>query len=231
MKIPSWIGDPSFNQLTELTLEHCDNFTELQTIGHLTSLRVVNIERCYALESYCCPNSVERLSIKFCHSITSLTFSKLPEELPYSLKELTLVDLPNLESIPHEHFQCLATLEELTILFCPPLPFPSPCGSLWPPNLRKLAIGDLGRIMSDGGLQNYPPSLVKLELYCRGSGVVSFGVMGQQDHNNNNNTTSSACFLLPPSLTSLTIVSGISFRGLTTPPSPSTTLYLWMPEA
>ena len=201
MKIPSWIGDPSFNQLTELRLDHC-KCTELQTIGHLTSLRVVKIERCHALESYCCPNSVERLSIEYCRSITSLTFSKLPEEVPYSLKELTLVGLPNLESIPHEHFQCLATLEELTILGCRSLPFPSPCGSLWPPNLRKLTIGYLGRRMSDWGLQNYPPSLVELELYCFGSGVVSFGVMEQQDHNNNN-TTSSACFLLPPSLTSL----------------------------
>ena len=203
MKIPSWIGDPSFNQLTELRLDHC-KCTELQTIGHLTSLRVVKIKSCDALESYCCPNSVERLSIKSCRSITSVTFSKLPEEVPYSLKELTLVRLQNLESIPHEHFQCLATLEELTIHNCTSLPFPSPCGSLWPPNLRKLTIGKLGRIMSDWGLQNYPPSLVELELYCKGSGVVSFGVMEQQDHNNNN-TTSSACFLLPPSLTRLTI--------------------------
>ena len=61
MKIPSWIGDPSFNQLTELRLEDCHNFTELQTIEHLTSLRVVKIVRCEALESYCFPNSVERL--------------------------------------------------------------------------------------------------------------------------------------------------------------------------
>ena len=71
-----------------------------------------------------------------------------------------------------------------------------PCG-LWPPNLRRLVIGGLNKPMSEWGMQNYPTSLVLLELYGENSGVVSF-VANAKD-------VTSSSFLLPPSLTYLSL--------------------------
>ncbi|XP_024982606.1 uncharacterized protein LOC112518988 [Cynara cardunculus var. scolymus] len=69
-----------------------------------------------------------------------------------------------------------------------------PCG-LWPPNLRGLAIGCLNKPMSKWGIQNYPTSLVHLNLSGENSGVVSF-VANAKD-------VTSTSFLLPPSLMNL----------------------------
>ncbi|KAL4561572.1 hypothetical protein LXL04_033741 [Taraxacum kok-saghyz] len=44
MRFPSWVGDPSFDRLTELTLRGCRS-THLPTLGHLRSLRQLFVER------------------------------------------------------------------------------------------------------------------------------------------------------------------------------------------
>nr|XP_043609136.1 putative disease resistance RPP13-like protein 1 [Erigeron canadensis] len=231
MKFPSWLGDPSFDGSTELVLNECncvvlptlEHLTSLRKLGIyrcsklesiegrkevvnggssiMGSLRQVNVIGCDALESYYCPSSVESLVIWGCHSMKSLSFSKLHEEdLPSSsnLKNLEVKDCKDIKS----YLLSLTSLEEMFIWTCPSMEdlYPS-CGGLWPPNLRELSIGELKKPMSKWGLQNYPSSLVRLVLYGSNSGVVSFGTE-EQDYNN----TRSSCFLLPPSLTYLDII-------------------------
>ncbi|KAI3504083.1 hypothetical protein L1887_32627 [Cichorium endivia] len=65
-----------------------------------------------------------------------------------------------------------------------------PCG-LWPPNLHKLWIGGLNKPISEWGPQNFPSTLVDLEL--TGGGTEDMSNFSQLSH------------LLPPSLTSLNI--------------------------
>nr|XP_043611516.1 putative disease resistance RPP13-like protein 1 [Erigeron canadensis] len=51
MKFPSWLGDPSFDQLTHLALSDCKNCTELATLGPLTSLSELRLFNCSKLVS------------------------------------------------------------------------------------------------------------------------------------------------------------------------------------
>ncbi|KAJ9543896.1 hypothetical protein OSB04_023603 [Centaurea solstitialis] len=44
MKFPSWVGDPSFVYLTNLTLRGCRSCTCLPTLGHLRSLKCLLVE-------------------------------------------------------------------------------------------------------------------------------------------------------------------------------------------
>ncbi|XP_023762373.1 putative disease resistance RPP13-like protein 1 [Lactuca sativa] len=133
----------------------------------MKSLKEVKFSVCETLESYSCPNSVERLVINSCDSMISLTFSALQEQpsgitelivsdcdniqlqpnlipvtdcgfLPMSrLISLDISDCKNLKSFPHEHFQSLTSLEEMYINECPSMDYSFPCG-VWPPNLRML---------------------------------------------------------------------------------------------
>nr|XP_043609286.1 putative disease resistance RPP13-like protein 1 [Erigeron canadensis]XP_043609287.1 putative disease resistance RPP13-like protein 1 [Erigeron canadensis] len=212
-----------FRSLQELYVYNCPKLEsikgEKEGVNIMGSLRKVVLHSCDALESYYCPSSVETLDILTCSSLTSLSFSKLQEEdLPSSssnLKYLRIGNCNNIKSISKEHLQSLTSLEEIEIYDCPCMEdsFPSR-GLLWPPNLKKLMIGELKKPMSEWGLQNYPHSLVELSLHGKNSGVVSFGIIGEeQEHHNNKNTTtiSSSCFLLPPSLTYLFI---INFEGV-----------------
>ncbi|XP_071717778.1 putative disease resistance RPP13-like protein 1 [Rutidosis leptorrhynchoides] len=161
-------------------------------------IRDVDLSDCNSLENYNCPNSVEKLEIASCSSITSLTLSTTLQELPFSLKIVKISSCEKLKSFPHEHLQCLTSLEEMCITSCRRMDS-FPCG-LWPPNLRKLTIGELKKPMSKWGLQNYPTSLVELCLFGFHSGVTSFAMEGDAMNN------ASTSFLLPPSLTSLRII-------------------------
>ncbi|CAI9269509.1 unnamed protein product [Lactuca saligna] len=199
----------------------------------MESLKYVTFHKCETLESYNCTNTVERLVISTCASISSLTFSAMQEhpcpltELivgdcdniklqpkPIPAKELSLSRLTsleisgckNLKSFPHEHFQSLTSLEELEISQCPRLDYSFPCG-VWPPNLSKLRIGGLNKPMSEWGPQSFPTSLVDLLLFGENSGVVSFGVADavRNTITPSSSSSSSLSFLLPPSLVSLTL--------------------------
>lgn len=44
VEFPSWVGDPSFVWLTELTLRGCRNCSRLPTLGHLKSLKKLFVE-------------------------------------------------------------------------------------------------------------------------------------------------------------------------------------------
>ncbi|KAL7619170.1 hypothetical protein Lser_V15G03629 [Lactuca serriola] len=213
-----------------------ESLKEVDFGKNMKSLKQVNFNNCDSLESYNCPNSVERLEITTCNSMTSLTFSAVQEHpstltesivsdcdniqlqlkpIPIPVKDfrflclsrltyLKINNCKNLKSIPSEHFQSLTSLEDMWIYECPSMDYSFPCG-VWPPNLRQLRIGALNKPMSEWGLQNFPTSLVQLELYGRDSGVVSFAVA---DDVRNTTTTpssssSSSSFLLPPSLVSL----------------------------
>ncbi|XP_071719788.1 putative disease resistance RPP13-like protein 1 [Rutidosis leptorrhynchoides] len=164
-------------------------------------LRYVTLWGCNSLKSYNCPNSVVKLEIYHCDSLTSLILGSMVKkvDLASSLKSLVIWYCKNLKSFSHEHLQGLTCLEKMNIYNCPSIDGSFPCG-LWPPNLRKLEIGELKKPMSKWGLQNYPTSLVQLTLWGKDSGVKSFAM--KEDAMNNSNSTS---FLLPPSLTSLNI--------------------------
>ncbi|XP_071721427.1 putative disease resistance RPP13-like protein 1 [Rutidosis leptorrhynchoides] len=201
-----------------LEIENCDELKEVNVGSSNTKsvLRDVYLYRCRSLESYNCHNNVEKLEISSCYSMTSLTLSLLsslivvkitscdnlksiPDELPSSLEVLEILICKSLKSFPHEHLQSLTSLKEMEIWNCPSIDDTFPSG-LWPPNLRKLKIGVLKKPMSEWGLQNYPTSLVRLELDGSDSGVDSFAMEGDEM-----NTAASTSFLLPPSLTYLFI--------------------------
>ncbi|CAH1440659.1 unnamed protein product [Lactuca virosa] len=204
--------------LQKLEVIHCKKLISSSekdfNIGiRMKSLKEVKFDGCDTLESYDCPNTIERLHIDRCDSMTSLTFS-IVQEHPSPLNELIIKDfhfLPrshltcleidkckNLKSFPHEHFQSLTSLEEMWLTHCPSMDYSFPCG-VWPPNLTKLTIGGLNKPMSEWGPQNFPTSLVELELYGYDSRVVSFAVADDV----RNTITPSSSFLLPPSLVSL----------------------------
>ncbi|XP_071694548.1 putative disease resistance RPP13-like protein 1 [Rutidosis leptorrhynchoides] len=180
-------------------------------------LRDVYLYRCSSLESYNCPNTIEELVISYCDSVTSLALSlpsslkvlritnchnleSISDDLPSSLEVLKIWYCKNLKSFPHAYLQRFTSLKDMTISYCPSMDDTFPSG-LWPPNLRKLEIGVLKKPMSKWGLQNYPTSLVELELYGDSSGVTSFAMEGDAMN------TASTSFHLPPSLTSLHIWS------------------------
>ncbi|KAL7616323.1 hypothetical protein Lser_V15G03603 [Lactuca serriola] len=172
------------------------------------SLKEVTFSGCETLESYSCPNSVERLHITGCRSLTSLTFSAVLEHSSPCLTFLEISGCQNLKSFPHEHFQSLTSLEEMRIYKCPSMDYSFPCG-VWPPNLSSLTIGCLNKPMSEWGSQSFPISLVDVGLFGKNSGVVSFGVADDVRNTTTTTTTttpsSSSSFLLPPSLVSLTL--------------------------
>ncbi|KAL7617000.1 hypothetical protein Lser_V15G03745 [Lactuca serriola] len=220
----------SLVSLQKLEVRNCKNLVSTAekeaNIGiSMESLKSVEFCNCETLESYNCPNSVEKLVIWHCDSVTSLTFSAVqehpspltelivgdcdniqlqPKPIPakdFSLSRLTSLQIrwcKNLKSFPHEQFQSLTSLEEMWIYDCPSMDYSFPCG-VWPPNLSKLVIGGLNKPMSEWGQQSFPTSLVELELFGNNSGVVSFAVA---DDVGNTCTTpsSSSTFLLPPSL-------------------------------
>ncbi|KAD3336364.1 hypothetical protein E3N88_31883 [Mikania micrantha] len=114
----------------------------------------------------------------------------------FCLRNLRILECWNLKSFPYEHLQSLASLEEMVIHSCPKLDYSFPCG-LWPPNLIFLAIGELKKPISKWEVQNFPTSLVILELYDDGdSEMVTFA-------NADEETMNTSSFLLPSSLTSL----------------------------
>ncbi|XP_022002563.2 uncharacterized protein LOC110899974 [Helianthus annuus] len=76
------------------------------------------------------------------------------------LTTLTIIDCERLESFPDN----LTTLKKLEIRICPSLDVSFP-GWVWPPSLRSLTLGKLKNPISEWGPQNFPTSLVELELW------------------------------------------------------------------
>ncbi|XP_071719170.1 uncharacterized protein [Rutidosis leptorrhynchoides] len=205
--------------LEKVSIRNCKKLKEVNVGSSNTKsvLRDVYLDSCSSLGSYNCPNTVEKLKISHCNSITSLTLSlpsslkdliifycdnlkSIADELPSSLEVLEIRSCKNLKSFPHEHLQSLTSLKEMKIFMCPSMDDLFSSG-LWPPNLRILGIGELKKPMSEWGLQNYPTSLIQLTLYGNNSGVTAFAMEGDAAN------TASTSFLLPPSLIHLIILN------------------------
>ncbi|KAL4587609.1 hypothetical protein LXL04_000481 [Taraxacum kok-saghyz] len=105
MKFPSWVGDPSFIFLTQLTLRGCKSCTYLPTLGHLQSLQKLCIESMGGLK---------RLDYEF-----------LGPNIPFpSLEVLEFKDLQNWESWSTNgggHKGSFPCLRDISIVNCPNL--------------------------------------------------------------------------------------------------------------
>nr|XP_043609672.1 putative disease resistance protein At3g14460 [Erigeron canadensis] len=146
-----------------------------------------------------CLVHLTHLTISSCENIESI-----PEEgfgfLPHlCLRYLRIDDCKNLKSFPHKQLQNLTSLEDMWITDCPSMDSSFPCG-MWPPFLRYLNIKGVKKPISEWGMQNYPNSLVELDLGGSDSGLVSFAKSDSRK-----NSAASSSFLLPSSLTSLRI--------------------------
>ncbi|XP_071717934.1 putative disease resistance protein RGA1 [Rutidosis leptorrhynchoides] len=89
--------------LQTLKVSECVNLVSLVerkvdlVICGMSSIREVEIINCLKLEGYNCTNSIEKLKIDNCDSMTSLTFPQLDKNLPSTFKFLKLKDCDNLE--------------------------------------------------------------------------------------------------------------------------------------
>ncbi|KAK9069126.1 hypothetical protein SSX86_013242 [Deinandra increscens subsp. villosa] len=192
--------------LKNLNITCCDNVEQSWLLNNfLSSLEYLHIWDMPNLRLFPegCLLHLTTLQIYGCDSIESIPdtgYGFLPS---LCLRSLYIIKCKNLKSFPQEHLQSLASLERLEIHNCPSLDDSFPCG-LWPPNLSCLVIGCLKKPISEWGQQNFPTSLIDLLLYGGNSGVISFA-KAEEDTRNKNTTSSSSSFLLPPSLTCLTI--------------------------
>ncbi|CAI9269518.1 unnamed protein product [Lactuca saligna] len=93
----------------------------------MESLKSVEFSNCKTLESYNCPNTVERLLIRVCDSMISLTFSALQEQ-PSGMTESIVSDCDNIQLQPKPipipipvkdfRFLCVSRLRYLEIQDC-----------------------------------------------------------------------------------------------------------------
>lgn len=78
------------------------------------------------------------------------------------LKELEIQDCPSIESFPAPELPILTSLKHLKIRNCRSM---DASFGYWPPSLCKLSIGGLKRPITEWGPQNFPASLVDLQLW------------------------------------------------------------------
>ncbi|KAJ0430247.1 putative leucine-rich repeat domain superfamily [Helianthus annuus] len=98
------------------------------------------------------------LYIYICPHIESFSDIELPV-----LTCLEIVECERMESMSAVLMTNLTLLKQLRISDCPSID--ASChGRVWPPNLCSLEIGRLKKPMSECGPQNFPTSLVKLDL-------------------------------------------------------------------
>ncbi|KAL9997254.1 putative P-loop containing nucleoside triphosphate hydrolase, leucine-rich repeat domain superfamily [Helianthus debilis subsp. tardiflorus] len=127
------------------------------------------------------------------HSWPNLaTISELSQLI--HLAYLVIDSCPNMESFPDHELPSLTSLTYLGISNCPSTDTSFPRG-FWPPKLQTLHIGGLKKPILEWGPQNFPTSLVNLELSGRESEEDDVCSGSQLSH------------LLPSSLTHLAIVN------------------------
>ncbi|MQM20794.1 hypothetical protein Taro_053821 [Colocasia esculenta] len=119
---PSWLGDGSFSRLGTIKLEHCENWTFLPPLGHLPSLRSLNIAEARAVEyigseffSGGFPQ-LEELTLREMSNWKSWCGAQI-RECP-KLKKLSITRCENLESLSLIN---LGAVEYLYISSCPRL--------------------------------------------------------------------------------------------------------------
>ncbi|XP_035837649.1 putative disease resistance RPP13-like protein 1 [Helianthus annuus] len=168
--------------LTSLTISGCENMELFSDLHQLSNLTWLSINGCKSIESFSDLelSNLTRLGIAWCESIESFPNLHLPNlthlyiESCKNMKAFGDLQLPNLiswsiwecknlESFPDLQLSNLTMLKDMWISNCPMIDASFPRG-LWPPNLCSLRIGGLKKPISEWGYQNFPPSLVKLEL-------------------------------------------------------------------
>ncbi|PWA35847.1 NBS-LRR resistance-like protein [Artemisia annua] len=153
------------NNIQELKIIHCDLIASVSfpTGGHkLKSLEIIGCQQLLGKEvllNTSMPSVLELVRIfssKNLKSINELTCF-------IHLTELTISDCSSIESFPAANLPNLTSLTNLIIVNCKSMDVDS--FGLWPPNLGRLDIGGLKKPISKFGPQNFPPSLVDLQLF------------------------------------------------------------------
>ncbi|KAK9068142.1 hypothetical protein SSX86_012253 [Deinandra increscens subsp. villosa] len=157
-------------KLKSLMINGCKNLLEREWGGQKMNTRMLEV-----VDIYGWSNLKSIVELKYLVHLTKLWIS----------------DCESLESFPENDLANLTSLKDLQIHNCPRMDACFPRG-IWPPNLQFLTIGNLKKSISEWGPQNFPSSLVELELYGGDEDEV-IGSLGQISH------------LLPSSLTSLTL--------------------------
>nr|XP_043611512.1 putative disease resistance RPP13-like protein 1 [Erigeron canadensis] len=140
MEFPRWVGDQSFNQLTQLTLHGCKRCHCLPTLGHLKSLKKLFVEsmnKVDTLDNYDFLGSnndpfasLEVLGFKNMRGWHSWTFRYTEASLPPRLRELSIINCPNLivqpyrsiPSLPFLHIErCYYVTLRNIVRMCPPI--------------------------------------------------------------------------------------------------------------
>ncbi|KAI3444266.1 hypothetical protein Pfo_000931 [Paulownia fortunei] len=106
-KLPSWISNPSFTDLSSITLYKCINCDILPSIGELPSLKILRIVEMM---------NVRDINTLFCRNHGTQGFNAFPR-----LEKLTLENMFNLEEwtgIEDGDFPCL---RHISIRYCPKL--------------------------------------------------------------------------------------------------------------
>ncbi|KAI7732616.1 hypothetical protein M8C21_007467 [Ambrosia artemisiifolia] len=106
------------NSIEKFKIKDCASLVSLRCSkeDHLKmgmeSATKVTIVSCVKLGSYYCPNNIKKLSIRGCPLLTSLTFL---DDLPFTLKSLTITGCGNMEDLTWLLNNFLSSLESLEI--------------------------------------------------------------------------------------------------------------------
>ncbi|KAJ0717403.1 putative P-loop containing nucleoside triphosphate hydrolase, leucine-rich repeat domain superfamily [Helianthus annuus] len=113
--------------LKELKVSGCEKLVSLgekeedeDNIGSnlLSSLRILDVEKCESMERLCCPNSIESLDIGWCSSVRNVSFPRATTTGGggQNLKSLTIRSCGNLKSI--NQLSNSTHLTSLSIIWC-----------------------------------------------------------------------------------------------------------------
>ncbi|GJS11565.1 NB-ARC domains-containing protein [Tanacetum coccineum] len=179
------------NNIQELSIYYCDSIESVSfpiVGGH--KLKSLKIDECEQLleKELLNPSMPAMLEVVWISSWKNL---KSINELTcfIHMKKLEISDCPSIESFPAADLPNLTSLTHLTIVNCENMDVDS--FGLWPPKLGFLKIGGLKKPISKLGPQNFPPSLVVLQL---------FGGSAEEDDVSSGSQLS---HMLPSSLTEL----------------------------
>ncbi|KAM7493167.1 hypothetical protein LguiB_027776 [Lonicera macranthoides] len=148
IEFPSWVCDPSFVDITNLTLSGCKRFASLPSLGHLPSLKELFVEdmagvknvgdELYGVGQVVAFRSLETLSFEnmvgweeWSFNLANIddrvgAFPRLQNLTICDCLVLVKISLPNLPSLQLEKLpdleSCLTSLKDLKIQSCPRLP-------------------------------------------------------------------------------------------------------------
>ncbi|PWA90643.1 NB-ARC domains-containing protein [Artemisia annua] len=181
------------NSIETLTINDCSSITSISfatTTGRGHTLKSLEINNCKKLlekefggekinntsmpiveyvKIVNWPNLKSNIELSYSVHLTILMIEKCPYmqsfpnlQLP-NLTHLIIYDCQSMMSFPDHQLPKLASLKHMRIRNCPSMNASFPQG-FWPPNLCTLEIGGLKKPISKWGPQNFPTSLVELEL-------------------------------------------------------------------